>query len=149
MFKDSSSRNQGRNSSRNLQFEGNENEFEASQSIPNFPPPRTPLNAIADPCQFQESEASSHHKFEAIRPGRYMFNFGTPRGLGRNGKANSEPNSAQSTPARISSRISLGGKGSSLFKSISGANSEFCKEVKHFELKEDPSFWMDHNVQVS
>lgn len=187
MFKESStSRTLGRNSSRNPQFEANENDFEVSQNVNNFLPPRTPLNSIPDPSQCQkesqESEVNSHHKLEAIRPGRpsdkrfeassdrfgnLSFNYGTPRVLGRNGKAHSEPNTAQSTPARNASRVSLGGAvgiwagsripysgggkaGSSgtFLKGISVANSELCKEVEHFELREDPSFWMDHNVQV-
>ncbi|KAF7836879.1 kinesin-like protein KIN-12C isoform X1 [Senna tora] len=187
MLKESStSRTLGRNTSRNPQFEANENEFEVSQNLNSYPPPRTPLNSIPDPSQCQkesqESEVNSHYKLEAIRPGRSSdkrfeassdrlgnlgFNYGTPRVLGRNGKAQSEPNSAQSTPARNASRVSLGGAvgfcagsrvpysgggkaGSSgtFLKGISVANSELCKEVQHFELKEDPSFWMDHNVQV-
>ncbi|KAI9113846.1 hypothetical protein K1719_015097 [Acacia pycnantha] len=178
MFKESYTRTLGRNSSRNPQFEANENVFEASQNIHNYPPPRTPLNTIPDPCQYQkepqEYDANSHYKIEAIRSGRssdrfvnLSLNNGTPRGLGRYGKESSEPNSAQSTPARSASRISLGGAGGicpgtrvqysgggktgssgTFFKGISVANSEFSKEVQHFELKEDPSFWMDHNVQV-
>lgn len=189
MFNESStSRALGRNISRNpSQFEGNENEFEVSQSLNSYPPPRTPLNSIPDPSQSQkeslESEVNSHYKLEAIRPGRssdkrieasssdrfgnFSFSYATPRVLGRNGKAHSEPNSAQSTPARNASRVSLGGavgicagsrvpysgggkSGSSgtFLKGISVANSELSKEVQHFELKEDPSFWMDHNVQV-
>ncbi|XP_054821452.1 kinesin-like protein KIN-12C [Prosopis cineraria] len=185
MFKESSTRTLGRNTSRNPQFEANENEFEASQNKYNYPPPRTPLNTIPDPWQCQkepeESDANSHYKLEARsgrssdkrceassdRFGNLSLNYGTPRFLGRNGKANSEPNSAQSTPARNASRISLGGAGGicpgtrvqypgggkagssgTFFKGVSVANSEFSEEVQHFELKEDPSFWMDHNVQV-
>lgn len=183
MFKESST---SRNTPRNPQFEANENEFESSQNLNNYPPPRSPLNSIPDPSQCQkesqEPDVNFLNKHEAVRPGRSSdkrcdtssdrfgnigFNYGTPRVLGRNGKAHSEPNSAQSTPARNASRVSLGGAvgmcagsrvpysgggkaGSSgtLLKGISVANSELCKEVQHFELKEDPSFWMDHNVQV-
>lgn len=155
---------------RNPQIEPNENEFESSHNPINYPPPRTPLNSIPDPSQYQkeaqEPEADSLFKSEPVRPARYSsdrfgtgslgLSSGTPRFSGRAGKSHSEPTSAQSTPARIasSSRVSLGGGGSrgrgvsscALMKGISV--TELCTEVPHFELKDDPSFWKDHNVQV-
>ncbi|KAK7363420.1 hypothetical protein VNO77_05563 [Canavalia gladiata] len=132
-----------RNSARrNPQNEATENEFESWQVNPiNYPPPRTPLNSIPDPSQCLESEP--------LRPGR--FGNATPRLSVRTGKAHSEPNSAQSTPARNTSRVSLGG-GSGRGRGVSSCallkETELCVEVPHFDLKDDPSFWTDHNVQV-
>ncbi|XP_015944973.1 kinesin-like protein KIN-12C [Arachis duranensis] len=176
MFKDTSASSRTFHR-RNPQAEPNENEFESSSQLQNpinYPPPRTPLNSIPDPSQYekeaQDPEADSLSKAEAVRLGRrYSERFGngssvclssgTTRASARLGKSNSEPNSAQSTPARnaSSSRVSLGGgsKGRggvsscALMRGISAANvTELCTEVPHFELKDDPSFWMDHNVQV-
>lgn len=186
MSKESSTvRFPARNVSKNSQSEPNENEFEASSNQIHFPPPRTPLNSIADPAQLQkelhELDFDSQPKFEAIRSGRYSLSDrkleapdragngglsnGTPRVSGRGGKAHSEPNSAQSTPARNGSRASIGGaictgskapqynggragSCSRISREISVVNSEVLTQVPHFELAEDSSFWTDHNVQV-
>ncbi|ONI27869.1 hypothetical protein PRUPE_1G108800 [Prunus persica] len=186
MSKESSTvRFPARNVSRSSQSEPNENEFEASSNPIHFPPPRTPLNSIADPAQLQkelhELDFDSQPKFEAIRSGRYSLSdrkleapdragngglsYGTPRVSGRGGKAHSEPNSAQSTPARNGSRASIGGaictgskapqynggragSCSRISREISVVNSEVLTQVPHFELAEDSSFWTDHNVQV-
>lgn len=128
-------------------MEANENEFESSQNPINYPPPRTPLNSIPDPSQYQNEPHESSDAVRPVRSGNGSF------GSGRTGKAHSEPNSAQSTPARNASRVSLGSKGRvasscSLLKGISIANTDLCTQLPHFELKDDPSFWMDHNVQV-
>ncbi|CAJ2650140.1 kinesin-like protein KIN-12C isoform X2 [Trifolium pratense] len=125
---------------RNSQIESNENEFESQNPI-NFPPPRTPLNSIPDPSQCHESETHRHARSSSDR-------FGNA-GSVRTGKLHSESNSAQSTPARNSSRVSLGGGSSrvSLGKGIV-KGTEILTQVQHFELKHDPSFWTDHNVQV-
>ncbi|WJX90794.1 hypothetical protein P8452_72654 [Trifolium repens] len=125
---------------RNSQIESNENEFESQNPI-NFPPPRTPLNSIPDPSQYHESEPHRHARSSSDR-------FGNAASV-RTGKLHSESNSAQSTPARNSSRVSLGGGSSrvSLGKGIV-KGTEILTEVQHFELKHDPSFWTDHNVQV-
>ncbi|XP_050372198.1 kinesin-like protein KIN-12C [Argentina anserina] len=164
---------------RRPQPEPNENDFEAPANPVQFPPPRTPLNSIADPAQlpkeFHELDSDSQQpKLEAVRSGRFSLSerrlegldkvgnvglgFGTPRVSGRGGKAHSEPNSAQSTPAR--NRASFGGCGVSRAPLYSGhragsssriipvANSEILTQVQHFELVEDSSFWTDHNVQV-
>ncbi|KAJ6324752.1 hypothetical protein OIU76_011946 [Salix suchowensis] len=99
--------------SRNQQEEPStkENEFETSlNSSAHFPPPRTPLNSIPDPtqCHKETHESGFDSKLETTRSGR--FSTGTPRVLIRHGKAaQSEPNSAHSTPARSASRNSLGG----------------------------------------
>jgi len=127
---------------RNLQIETNENEFESQNPI-NFPPPRTPLNSIPDPSQYHEPELLRHARSSSDR-------FGNTPSV-RIPKPHSEPNSAQSTPARNSSRVSLGGGGSSrvsLGKGFLKGTEIISTEVQHFELKHDPSFWMDHNVQV-
>ncbi|TQD96897.1 hypothetical protein C1H46_017502 [Malus baccata] len=178
-----------RNVARNSQSEPNENEFETASNPIHFPPPRTPLNSIADPAQLQkelhEFDFDSQPKFEAIRSGRYSLSldrkieapekagqggglsYGTPRvSSGRGGKAHSEPNSAQSTPARTG-RASIGGamggctgskalqyyggragSCSRISREVSVVNSEVLAQVPHFELEEDSSFWNDHNVQV-
>ncbi|KAF2310329.1 hypothetical protein GH714_007829 [Hevea brasiliensis] len=165
--------------------EANENEFENSLNSVHFPPPRTPLNAIPDPSQYHteihESDFHSKGKLETVRAARLSgkkfepvdraASYVTPRISTRHGKAHSEPNSAQSAPARTGSRASLGGalgayavglgarsthfaKGketSSIYRlsrGISVEHSDFSVEVPHFELDEDPSFWADHNVQV-
>ncbi|CAK8563854.1 unnamed protein product [Lathyrus sativus] len=130
-----------RNSNRRItQMEANENEFESQNPI-NFPPPRTPLNSIPDPSQCHEHEPLRHARSTSDRVGSGVSV--------RIGKLNSEPGSAHSTPARNSSRISLGGGNSrvSLGKGML-KGTEMATEVQHFELEHDPSFWTDHNVQV-
>ncbi|OVA13546.1 Kinesin [Macleaya cordata] len=167
----------GRNSDRNTEPEGNENEFENPINLIPFPPSRTPLNTISDPSQnpaeFQDTESDSRVKFEGSRLRRLSdrkieaWNYGTPR-IGVRGKPHSEPNSAQSTPARSGPKVFSGvptgtcsvikpprdigtrggGSSSKVSRRISVAPSEPSMDVPHFELVEDSSFWMDHNVQV-
>uniref|UniRef100_A0A2N9EIC7 Kinesin motor domain-containing protein n=1 Tax=Fagus sylvatica TaxID=28930 RepID=A0A2N9EIC7_FAGSY len=190
----SSSRIVARNVSKNnTQHEANENEFETSLNPIHFPPPRTPLNTIQDPSQsqpqkdFNDPDFDSHHKLEAVRStrisdkkleapdrvGNASHSYVTPRVSARAGtKPQSEPNSAQSTPAKSVSRHSIGGgtggcalssRACSLYNggrggsssrvsrgisNVSVANCEFPVEVQHFELIQDPSFWTDHSVQV-
>ncbi|KAF3456467.1 hypothetical protein FNV43_RR01117 [Rhamnella rubrinervis] len=159
----------------------NENDFETPLNQVHFPPPRTPLNAIADPAQCAKgfhSDFDSNSKFETVPTGQYSLlsdrkleasgnvglDYGTPRVSCRSGKAHSEPNSAQSTPASVrhcprvsvgacnGSRVSqnTGGKAGSsrTSRAISIVNSELPADLPHFELVEDASFWTDHNVQV-
>ncbi|XP_037494827.1 kinesin-like protein KIN-12C [Jatropha curcas] len=109
--------------SRNPQDEANENEFDNTLNSAHFPPPRTPLNTIPDPCQYRrethEYDFDSKDKFETARAGRVSgkkleavdraASYATPRVSNRQGKVHSESNSAQSTPARSGSRASLGG----------------------------------------
>lgn len=178
------------NTLKNAQLEATENEFENSTNSIHFPPPRTPLNSIPDPSQFQrefqELDFESKDRFGASKVGRssdrkveVLDNLsslnkvignvsicGTPRVSGR-GKGQSEPSSAQSTPARGGPRTLNGGvvgawsghrpppytiaKGWSsarVSRRISNSTSESLVDVPHFELVEDPSFWMDYNVQV-
>ncbi|XP_052205946.1 kinesin-like protein KIN-12C [Diospyros lotus] len=184
MSKDGSSvRFVSRNASKSVASEGNENEFENESNAILVPPPRTPLNTIPDPAQFQkeieEFDFESRAKFEVSRSRRLSdkkievscnaggLNYGTSRVSGR-GKAQSEPNSAQSTPARTAARISIigassgactgprppqhsgsrGGSSSRVYRGIQLVNIEQSTEVPHFELVDDPLFWEDHNVQV-
>ncbi|KAG8483283.1 hypothetical protein CXB51_022346 [Gossypium anomalum] len=153
----------------------NENDFETSSSSAHFPPPRTPLNSIPDPSQYQKESRSqdeqdvvdSKDKSESLRALHK-----TPRVTNRHGKLHSESNSAQSTPSRTAPRFSLGGGAGPCFPSkvtqgfggrcgLSSASSSrvprrvsmidgtnFSVEAPHFELVEDPSFWRDRNVQV-
>lgn len=154
--------------------DANENEFETSSSSAHFPPPRTPLNSIPDPSQYQkESQIQDEYDVDSkdkSEPTRAFHR--TPRFTSRHGKLPSEPNSAPSTPARSGPRFSLGGgagtcvanrvtqvfggrggvsssSSSRVSRGISMIdNSNFLVEAPHFELIEDPSFWKDRNVQV-
>lgn len=164
---------------RDSQIETRENEFEDPESSALLPPPRTPLNSIPDPSQYQKETADLDfkHKLVAARAhwlsdkraeasDRTGINAGsstlTPKILSRGGKAHAESTSAQSTPARTGSRVSLGGPRGSNYngcrglgfssrdnRGIHSADSEFSVEFSHFELEEDSSFWKDNNVQVS
>ncbi|GKV51238.1 hypothetical protein SLEP1_g57905 [Rubroshorea leprosula] len=163
--------------------EANENEFECSLNQAHFHPPRTPLNAIADPSQCQKEKQSQecdadskdkyesgkmhHHRLSNGKSGMLNLNLSiaTQRGMSRHGKVHSEPNSAQSTPTRSSSRVSAvsrvsqvigrrvevnAGSSSRVSRGISMIdNSDLSNDVPHLELDEDPLFWTDHiNVQV-
>ncbi|XP_072997760.1 kinesin-like protein KIN-12E isoform X2 [Typha latifolia] len=109
-----------RGSSRIRIAEANENDElrDVIDPIP-FPPPRSPLISIPDPAQ-------------------------NPRGVILTPKA------SHSTPARAASRFHAGNgvRERSCLKGIGEAKSLVPVEVPYFELKEDPSFWEDHNVQV-
>ncbi|XVF28135.1 hypothetical protein REPUB_Repub15cG0002900 [Reevesia pubescens] len=141
-------------------------------SSAHFPPPRTPLNSIPDPSQYQkESQIQDEHDVDSIDKSEYTKTLHkTPKLTSRHGKLHSEPNSAQSTPARsgsrfslgcgagpcVAGRVTLGGRGgvsstssSRVSRGISMIdNSNFSVEAPHFELIEDPSFWRDRNLQV-
>ncbi|ESR32513.1 hypothetical protein CICLE_v10004126mg [Citrus x clementina] len=154
--------------SKTSQNEANENQFGASLNPLHFPPPRSPLNSIPDPSQFQKDIQESDQVYSIDRSlsdrkvvetsGSFVAtHVGTPRvSVRSHGKIHSEPSSAQSTPARSGcSRVSLGGRGvssSALFsrisRGISVVNHEVSVDVEHFELVDDPLFWKDHNVQV-
>ena len=106
---------------------------------------------------------------------KHRFGWGERRGSIANttpktgrvvGRANSETGSAQNTPTKSVSkpppgscyRGKIDGAGraggyASLYKGLSSSDRQVSGvvntvEVPHFDLKEDPSFWMDHNVQV-
>ncbi|XXG84656.1 hypothetical protein AAC387_Pa10g2128 [Persea americana] len=160
-------------SSRHGKPEGNENEFENPPNSIRFPPARTPLNSIQDPSS-QIDDSDSKLRSEAGRSSRFfsekkaeVLDYATPRAAVRL-NSHSEPNSAQSTPARsvwkasnygssvaacTSGRPPQGGRGGSLSKVSRGISTAAASpwplvEVPHFVLVEDSSFWMDHNVQL-
>ncbi|XP_031256347.1 kinesin-like protein KIN-12C [Pistacia vera] len=164
MSKESSS---SRLAPKTSQHESNENELGTSLNPINFPPPRTPLNSIPDPSQYsvQESEliriatnrsASDKSKVILESNASVGLSHATPRFPARHhGRAQMEPSSVQSTPARSGgSRFSLSGRGissssfSRVTRGISAMNNEFSVEVPQFELVDDPLFWNYHNVQV-
>lgn len=99
----------------------------------------------------------------------------TPRStkvIVRGNSSNSESNSTQCTPTKSVTKppnqaicltggqrppMANGGARMANFAALSrgmpsyGSSTAYVNtvEVPHFEMKEDPSFWMDHNVQVS
>ncbi|KAL8157876.1 kinesin-like protein KIN-12C isoform X2 [Apium graveolens] len=182
MSKDTSSsalRLTSRTSIKHTEPSENDLDILSSNFSANFPPPRTPLNSITDPSQYIEQKANHQTDYEVSRPGRLadakleasVAVMMSKRGgnVGGNDssrvsskwKSYSEPNSANSTPARrISSvgvntgpRVSVcggekGGSSSKASKRLSIGNFEVPEEITKFELVEDPSFWNDHNVQT-
>lgn len=157
------------NSSSRQPNESNENvtENDLKTNLIHFPPPRTPLNTIPDPFQLDDNfEGARTRRLSDRKADNFDMQLNkalaglsnaTPRVSGR-GRPNSEPNSAQSTPGRIFSRVSGvphhqsgargGGGNSRVSRGLPIVGSEDLVEVSHFELEEDPSFWKDHNVQV-
>ncbi|KAL8216282.1 hypothetical protein R6Q57_023119 [Mikania cordata] len=147
-------------SSKTIQSEGNENQFEKILPVPvDVPPSRTPLDTIPDPSQFSKEflhEVLNHDGFR---------DKSMDAGLSSNRR---KFDSAHSTPAKSVSRSSYigqlgactgprvlhstgerGGNISRVSRRISNVSFEpLPTEVPHFELVEDPSFWNDHNVQV-
>lgn len=106
-----------------------------------------------------------------VQPSRGSLPNMTPRStrtMGRPTPSHSETNSTQSTPTKsVSKPPSSGcrskfdggvgggraGNFAALYRGVpvtGGSSSTVVNtvEVPHFDLKEDPSFWMDHNVQV-
>nr|GMC78383.1 kinesin-like protein KIN-12D [Ipomoea batatas] len=106
-------------------------------------------------------------------PSRTMANMGTPRSTRTVARANSsysECNSTQNTPTKSVSKPpnpgfclasgsrppANGGARMANYMALSKGVPISCNtstvvntvDVPHFELKEDPSFWMEHNVQV-
>lgn len=129
--------------------------------------------------EFHDSGLDSNYKLQSTKVGcefdrksevllkingNTCSNNGTPRFSAPGRRGNSEPSSTHSTPAKSSSRVSFGGaivangskapegragSSSRLFRRMSIPNTELSVDVPHFDLEEDPSFWNDHNVQVS
>ncbi|KAG8368314.1 hypothetical protein BUALT_Bualt15G0032700 [Buddleja alternifolia] len=122
----------------------------------------------------QKSEhPSTHSVMESKEEGRVVANLNTPgssRAVGRANLSYSECNSTQSTPTKSVSKppnqgfglasgsrslISAGARMAN-YAALSKGIPSSCNpstvintvEVPYFELKEDPSFWMEHNVQV-
>lgn len=115
------------------------------------------------------SEETSHHIPTHLPPlSRYGTGTGTitPRTLkvtsGKTSSVHSESNSTHSTPSKSVTKPGYGLSGSrapvsagirvGLVKGFPICASPVTlvdtQDVPHFELKEDPSFWLDHNVQV-
>ncbi|KAL2457752.1 Phragmoplast orienting kinesin 2 [Forsythia ovata] len=121
----------------------------------------------------QKSDYSSSSAVESREEGRAVENMNTPRStrmVGRATSSYSECNSTQSTPTKSISKPpnpgfclasgsrppAIGAARTANFAALSKGIPSSCNsatvvntvEVPHFELKEDPSFWMEHNVQV-
>ncbi|KAI3505973.1 hypothetical protein L1887_28326 [Cichorium endivia] len=150
-----------KDSSKNSQAEGNENQVDKTLSTSNpfdIPLSRTPLNVIPDPSQFSKEllqEVVNHTGFR-------------DKSLEAGSTSRRKFDSAHSTPARSVSRTTYvgqlgactgprvlhctgerGASSSRVSRRISNVNCEPPPTaVPHFELVEDPSFWNDHNVQV-
>ncbi|CAN0855136.1 Kinesin-like protein KIN-12E [Linum grandiflorum] len=167
-----------RHSTSNPPEEAKENEFESSFVPAQFPPPRTPLHAIPDPAQCYSHACEELKPIESPRSSKFadkkidifdrsVYANVTPRCFSRPAKSHSEPSSAHSTPARNGPRVSLGpctvaprnslltkGKEfgsctSRVLRGVSLPDIDVSPAVPpRFELRVDPSFWADHNVQV-
>lgn len=123
----------------------------------------------------QKSEIPSNNGATELKEeGRVASNVNTPtstRAGGRAALSYSECNSVQSTPTKSVSKPPTSGfsmpSGSRTVCNMSARMGNYAAlskgipsscssstvvntvEVPYFELKEDPSFWMEHNVQVS
>lgn len=161
---------------RTAQSAGEENELAGFWNQSALFPSRPPLNSIPDPSQYllQQSQLHFEDKPESSRrrkhEGVVSSLMRTPKGNGRVNSSNSEPNSAQSTPARSGHRVSIGGSTLTRLPSQFGNGGgrsgllhrdsdsrrysiatpqQLLADTPHFELDADPSFWNDHNVQVT
>lgn len=152
-----------------------ENEFEISWNQMPVVPSRPPLNSIPDPSQTpyhdlqqrpDSSKQSRRKKPEGIAEISSLLR--TPKVNGRAKSITSDPNSAQTTPTRSGSRVSVVGSApgsglprfpSQLWNGLGAlprvprrfsiaTPQQLLTDVPHFELDDDPSFWNDHNVQV-
>lgn len=136
------------------------------------PDPALPLRT---PDKYRSAAALSKNRFgwgdkcdSVTNTTNVGFLNTTPRTGRVVGRAHSETNSTQNTPTKSVSkppgscyRGKLDGTGAvrvggyaSLYKGLSSSSGQVSAvvntvQVPHFSLKEDPSFWMDHNVQVA
>lgn len=161
---------------RTAQSAGEENDLASLWNQTTPFPSRPPLNSIPDPSQYllQQSQLHFEEKPESSRRRKHEGIVSaltrTPKGNGRAKSSNSEPNSAQSTPARSGHRVSIGGSTLTRLPSQFGYGGggrstllhrdsdsrrfsiatpqQLLADTPHFELDADPSFWNDHNVQV-
>lgn len=111
---------------------------------------------------------SNNGVVELKEEGRAASNVNTPSSIRAAGRATlsfSECNSVQSTPSKsVSKPPNLGYTLPSGSRAVCNVSARMAKgipsscntptavntvEVPYFELKEDPSFWLEHNVQVS
>lgn len=137
-------------------------------------PFRTPEKSATSRNRFgwapaDNSEETSHHILTNLAPlNRYGTGTGTvtPRTLkvtfGKASSVHSDSNSTHSTPCKSVTKPGYGQSGSrppvsagirvGLVKGLPICANPVTvvdtPDVPHFELKEDPSFWLDHNVQV-
>ncbi|XP_039139825.1 kinesin-like protein KIN-12F [Dioscorea cayenensis subsp. rotundata] len=136
-----------------------------------YPPFRTPEKLAAARSRFGwvpkgENGDDSGHQVQMGRGGGYGIT--TPRAYRTAGKASSvhsDTSSTQSTPTKSVSKPAYPGSARPPLSAgprcmnFSAGSKGFpvpCAppviynaiEVPHFELKEDPAFWMEHNVQV-
>ncbi|XP_062108915.1 kinesin-like protein KIN-12C isoform X2 [Humulus lupulus] len=114
----------------NFRLEANENEFETENEVGiHFPPPRTPLNTIADPAQF-------HSRRHSYSDRKLDYGNATPPRPSASGRG-----AGAGPKAKTASKVAL--------LSSSSSSSSSCEvELPHFELQHDSTFWADHNVQV-
>ncbi|KAF3333862.1 Phragmoplast orienting kinesin 2 [Carex littledalei] len=137
-------------------------------------PFRTPEKSVTSRNRFgwapaDNSEETSHHILTNLpQLNRYGTGTGTvtPRTLkvtfGKASSVHSDSNSTHSTPCKSVTKPGYGQSGSrppvsagirvGLVKGLPICANPVTvvdtPDVPHFELKEDPSFWLDHNVQV-
>ncbi|WOH04683.1 hypothetical protein DCAR_0624095 [Daucus carota subsp. sativus] len=119
----------------------------------------------------QKNELSSATNETGVDSNQYRNTPRSTRAAVRGNSSNSESNSTQCTPTKSVTKPSNqglcltggqrpppanGGARMANFAALSrgipsyGSSTTYVNtvEVPHFEMKEDPSFWMDHNVQV-
>ncbi|KAL1811940.1 hypothetical protein ACET3Z_022005 [Daucus carota] len=119
----------------------------------------------------QKNESSSATNEIGVDSNQYRNTPRSTRAAVRGNSSNSESNSTQCTPTKSVTKPSNqglcltggqrpppanGGARMANFAALSrgipsyGTSTTYVNtvEVPHFEMKEDPSFWMDHNVQV-
>ncbi|XP_060959954.1 kinesin-like protein KIN-12C isoform X1 [Cannabis sativa] len=113
----------------NFRLEANENEFETDSDVGiHFPPPRTPLNTIADPAQF-------HSRRHSYSDRKIDYGNATPPRLSR-------------VVSGAGAKVKTASKAALLSSSLSSSSTSCEVELPHFELQHDSTFWADHNVQV-
>ncbi|XP_023641179.1 kinesin-like protein KIN-12D isoform X2 [Capsella rubella] len=135
-----------------------------------IPDPPLPLRT---PDKYRSAAAFSKNRFgwgdkcDSVASTNVGLLTTTPKTGRIAGRANSETNSTHNTPSKSVSkppgscyRGKLDGTGAvrvggyaSLYKGLSSSSGQVSAvvntvQVPHFSLKEDPSFWMDHNVQI-
>ncbi|KAL1192271.1 Kinesin-like protein KIN-12D [Cardamine amara subsp. amara] len=141
-----------------------------SKPRPKNPDPALPLRT---PDKYRSAAFSKNRfgwgdKCDSITNTTNVGSLNTTPKTGRVvGRANSETSSTQNTPIKSVSkppgscyRGKVDGTGAvraggyaSLYKGLSSSSGQVSAvvnsvEVPHFDLKEDPSFWMEHNVQI-
>jgi len=133
---------------------------------------RLALSSAHECCDEGQSEMANYLSQSVLTRNGSSFNL-TPRVGGTAWRANRGHSescaSTQNTPARSVSKppnpgfapfsslrhpgSARAGSYATLSRRFSVSSGQLCNvntvEVPHFDLKEDPSFWMDHNVQVN